>query len=129
MALLYYRNTITTEGVSFPLEPILSKAEEAIQLSPKKPKLTMKFLCTIIEEIQLENASLVQRLSLIERQLDEINHTRAEIAAANEKLQIDEQLKKQAQEIQVQENEERGIRVSRADRHTSNRKKSFWFLR
>ncbi len=112
------------------MEPVSHKAEEAIQLSPKKPKLTMKYLYTIIEEIQLENASLVERLNLIERQLDVMNHTRAEIAVANDKLQAEEQhMIQETQEIQTRENQERGIRVSRAERHTPIRKKSFWSLR
>jgi len=85
----------------------------------------MKVLYTLIEEIQLKNDLLVQRVNVLEQQFIEFNQSQAEIAAANEELF---QQEIQAKEALAQEVLERGIQVSRAERHSPTRKKPFWYI-
>jgi DNA-binding protein H-NS len=98
--------------------------EEAIQPPPipNKPRLTMKILFTLIEELQHQDQILTERVERFEQLINEFNQSRDEVAAADEQLHNHEEML--SQDTQSQE-----IRVSRAERHTSPRKKPFRFWR
>jgi DNA-binding protein H-NS len=98
--------------------------EEAIQPPPipNKPRLTMKILFTLIEELQHRDQILTERVERFEKQINEFNQSRDEVAAVDEQLHNHEVIL--SQDIQSQE-----IRVSRAKRHTSPRKNPFGFWR
>lgn len=109
------------------MEHMLNNEEEVKLPSSSKPKLTMKFLHVLIKEIQFENELLTQRVNKLEQQLADIYQIRGEIAAAEEQIPAQEEIQMQA--IQVQETKMHEIQFSRAERHTSTRKKSFWFFK
>jgi hypothetical protein len=84
----------------------------------------MKFLHILIMDIQHQDKILLQRIEQLEQRIGEIYQTQEEIAVANEQSRIQDGI--MTQEIQAQESQDQ-VRITRALRHASPRKKSFWF--
>jgi hypothetical protein len=94
----------TTEGLIHPSQP-------------NKPRLTMKHLLALIQDLQLQDHLLAQKLEQFEQQLSGFIPSRDEVAAADEQLHVQEEFLPQ------------GIQISRAKRHATPKKKSFGLWR
>lgn len=88
-----------------------------------KPRLSMKYLLILIQDIQDQNQLMLQRVARIEQQLSEYSHSRDEIAAAGEQMRDEAEVTTQV--IESQDSHSQEIRISRAERHAPPKKKSF----
>lgn len=66
------------------LLPQPSVRSKGVQEEPQKPKLTMKFLYELIQQLQEENRSLAYRLEVLESRMSEEHSSRERIAATAE---------------------------------------------
>ena len=66
------------------LLPQPSDRSKGVQEEPQKPRLTMKVLYELIQELQQENRSLAYRLEVLECRLAEEHTSREKVAATAE---------------------------------------------
>jgi hypothetical protein len=114
-----------------PKLPLTPDCDNREQDNPvKAPRLTMKMLHHFIRDLQHENLVLANRIADLERQLNEIDRTRLESAAALELPDMDADT---AADMLTDPGCEAAsdVLLPRSERHASQKKKkffrAFWF--
>jgi len=109
------------------LKPVMTPESRNDANEPNKsPKLTMKLLYELINELGQQNRVLTNRVEVLEGQLQEWHKLQSEAAAAVEvPLKTDQTVTETERESYCTVHPQ-AIRTSRSERHPARSKKSFW---
>jgi hypothetical protein len=93
---------------------------------PKSPKLSLKFLHVLIEELWEENRRLAVRVEELERRLEQFSKLTAEAAASAEQTVMAEDRMAKGSEASFSIVVPQPIRTSRSERHPVVKRRSIW---